>query len=202
VKKWSARFRGHYLCNTLQVKETNIHTLNRIWPTILAIKQSDLHFGLHSHWDQWILIYFPVLLNLLVLTCGIIQLGMGYMVEHSATGCSHLKNIKYGSNKNLWSYLWQYSSNRHLHWINMCKEVDHYTVSLFIVFASPHWDWGFKKNWYCMFFLELVQGLLFVFTYKFYLRLSVILLPRCIVENISVKIHVLKCVTFYYWLLF
>jgi len=40
---------------------------------------------------------------------------------------------------------------------------------------------------------------------KFYLcRLkpsSVILLPRCIVENICVKIHVLKCVTFYYWLL-
>jgi hypothetical protein len=56
-----------------------------------------------------------------------------------------------------------------------------------------------------MFFLELVRGFLFVFTYKFYLCLlkpsSVILLPRCIVENISVKIHVLKCVTFYYWLL-
>jgi hypothetical protein len=55
-----------------------------------------------------------------------------------------------------------------------------------------------------MFFLELVHGLVFVFTYKFNLCLlkssSVILLPRCIVENISVKMHVLKCVTFYYWL--
>jgi len=27
------------------------------------------------------------------------------------------------------------------------------------------------------------------------------LLPRCIVENSIVKIHVLKCVTFYYWLI-
>ena len=56
-----------------------------------------------------------------------------------------------------------------------------------------------------MFFLELVHGLIFVFTYKFNLYLlkpsSVILLPGCVVENISVKIHVLKCVTFYYWLL-
>jgi hypothetical protein len=54
-------------------------------------------------------------------------------------------------------------------------------------------------------FLELVHGLIFVFTYKFYLCLlkpsSVILPPRCIVENISVQIHVLKCVTFNFWLL-
>jgi len=56
-----------------------------------------------------------------------------------------------------------------------------------------------------MFILELVHGLILVFTYTFYLCLLkpsfVILLPRCIVENISVKIHVLKYVTFYYWLL-
>jgi hypothetical protein len=74
--------------NTHQVQETNVHTLSRIWPAFPAIKQSDLHFGLHSHWDQWILIYFPVLFNLLVVTGGLLQLGMGYVVEHSATGCS------------------------------------------------------------------------------------------------------------------
>jgi len=51
-----------------------------------------------------------------------------------------------------------------------------------------------------MFFQELVHGLIFVFTYKFYLCLlkpsSVILLPRCIVENIIVKIHVLNVLLF------